>query len=195
MKYLWIVFLLLAQCSYIRIGSLYTEIHDPNSNRWIELHQCFPPVFIGWDDTLGEEGRTALDDAIMYWNDVTNQKLFFNLGKLPFLISDVMQASIVPVSQNTTQWRCDTCLAVTHITMYKPGIMTGCIAGAHIEVKDNFLVLQPWQQNLTMRHELGHVLGLDDSDNRYSLMCKKLDDIKYNYELSESELQAIKRYY
>ena len=179
--------LVAVSCVHFRLGSAFIDDYSEKQNKYVELRQCKTPLGIVPDDSLSAEDILVLLAAVEFWNQQIGREMFHILDGYE---TDMHIASIVGYKEGA--YFCDDNVAKTHL---KYDIETGCIGSANINITCGLNNYPEWTQYFVMRHELGHVLGLDDSDSSWSIMYRSVDRLGEINEIRDSEKAALERMY
>jgi hypothetical protein len=154
------------------------------------LHHCSLPIMVATSSNLEPEYHYLVPEAISFWNEALGQKVFQDMGVqdgTPDSLAELMSIGIGYADNWTATER-------TVAKFYpKAQPSSGCIRGGYvalIRVSD----IKPEQRKLMMIHELGHVLGLDDTGIRNTIMSGNLDN-NHASELTSEEKAALRLYY
>lgn len=175
-------------------SSLYFIFHDTRKDRYINLifnvcHQCELPVYYTIDVNVPEWSRQDIINAFEYWNYYGEHRMFEYLGVSDENIGKFGGKGLVSViyrDDNTCEF----------LGWHKPNsveIISGCFGSSYIALNGCLFNDYPQYFSTTMRHEIGHALGLNHNKDRGSLMYPEV--LGKNVDISEKEFEAIKLYY
>ena len=183
----WAVFMVALQgCAQFSRSAFYQDTYSSAQQRYVNLHQCISLVIVGYSNNLAPEQLALIRDAEDFWTNHTTRLVFVESE----VLGDSGPADIY-LTNNTQPYYQDA-RGKTHLEFDA----SGCITKTTITFYD-LDSLPDWKQRWVVRHELGHALGLQDSNNVYNLsvMYYKLDQVVDPDYLNPSELEALKEYY
>lgn len=175
LKY-FVATLLLCSCVHVRANSLYTDFYNLAKNEYTELKQCKLPIPVSFDG-LSNEDADKVRDGLRFWEVYAGRRLFIESYRAKVVFknyNDIYYGDTGAVTSNF--WN-----------------RNGCIIFSRVIFMHQLSTLAEWEQVFVIRHEIGHVLGLDDSDNRFNIMYRY---VKMNVDRpSDSEVKALRRFY
>lgn len=141
------------------------------------------PLIVTVDPSVAEWAY-ATEQACVWWNQRLGFNAFLYMG-----IADV-QPGVVPVIPRTDG-------IATQLVTSLHGPEDGTIMVAYISVPWGGELPRSYIGEVAMRHELGHVLGLDhDPDNPHSVMRPSLDaDTPITVWVTDSDLKLLRETY
>lgn len=144
------------------------HVQDGFYENTTNVRQCTLPVAVVTDNRITEPFRQASRNAMKYWNDFSGQELFMSLGAMSKEAIDKHPkwfAIITPISEE--DWP-STCRNSCGTISFNFRVDTGCMSSVVIKVAERCMA----HENQTvafesmLRHELGHILGLPEADDK-----------------------------
>lgn len=154
--------------------------------------QCHLPVLVGISQGTPDELIVSINSAVDYWNDVI-PGLFFNYGELPLTANERDAFTIIQIVPSESLWSefWGTC-GETKVIMNN---YTGCIKYTDIQIADK-CTDPPEMFESVVRHELGHVLGLNESIDDRSIMSPGYSArTKHPARANEEQIQTLRGFY
>lgn len=176
MKNLLLICLVASACVHVRLPTGFRDVYDEPRNRYVDLRQCEPEFPLGITPGVGlsREDREQLIRAVDWWNRQFDREIFTIAGE--------NDPSVSVVDYKKGAYLCGRKIAVAYLHSITS---SGCIVDAPIEIEcglDNYPI---WVSYRVFRHELGHVLGLDDTSYSYSIMYR------YSYSSSSVKIRSV----
>ena len=157
------------------------------------VKQCSLPAFVGYHDTIPGELRPKIVSALTYWNDASGMDLLFDAGLVDWVDASEQSSAFILIALGNDE------------TMKKDGLCgaakfawdsNGCVRKANILVNSDCLDKGPEVFETTVRHELGHVLGLKHSENFTDLMYFAIEStMQHPVDASAQELSNLTNLY
>ena len=168
--------LMLNGCVHWRLSHSYMDFYEPKSQQYLELRQCSLPITVSFN-SLMEHDKAKIRDGLSFWEHHAGQKLFVESN----------EARVV--FENSTESYYGRAGGITHNTWDSKG----CILLSRVKFMYPLASLSEWDAQFIVRHELGHVLGLDDSYDQLNIMYQFVDiNVR---EPSNLEVKALRRFY
>ena len=174
--YKLLLIMLLNGCVHIRRNDLYLDAFNASRQEYLDLHQCNLPIPVAFKGLSAVE-KFQVIDGFNFWSTLAGQTLFVESTAPRLIISNYTE----PYYGRTAAWA----------TNYWDE--NGCIVASKIDFMYPLADLGEWHGSFVAKHELGHVLGLDDSDDRWHIMYRYVDI--HTGQAAESEISALKKYY
>jgi hypothetical protein len=168
--------LLLAGCVHIRTAGLYSDFYNAEQNMYVDLRQCEIPITISFVD-LSDEDANQARKSLNLWESYAGKKLFVEDYPARVLVMNydgIYYGETAALTHN--EWDRNGCIFASTITLNLPLGSLNALQGQFI-----------------LAHEIGHVLGFADSDDKFHLMY---GNVGLNVDRpSASEIEALRRMY
>jgi hypothetical protein len=151
---------------------------------------CTENIYVTSSNTIPEDKLDAIDNAIGYWNISLVKVLLINIQRL-MLATDRSSIIFLTMPEDIAQVN-KSAAAVTFVKWIQPN----CIEHVTIYIKETTYNLENNVFESIIRHEIGHAMGLQDTNNFEDLMFHTADNLKkHPSDLSEEEINYLKRLY
>lgn len=183
MKYFIMLIFIINSCSF--------QIFNTNSQGEI-IHICKdknPIIYVIINNNnMTKKNKQIIKDSIEYWNLSLKEKIF---------VEGSFENDIPRVSFEMVDWRDisiknnNNVAGITELYIKK----NGCLLAARVILSNkNPNIYNRYEQfKTTVRHEIGHIFGLNDSLDFSSLMYYKLDDnLRHPALISNEEIKSIR---
>ena len=161
----------------------------------LQIHQCSLPVLYGVTEDTEKVFRGPIYKAFNYWNTVIERKVFINFGTIPWRVHSPYTRGFIPVSvlSRNDPWISDLESCGKTLLSYD---INRCITSAKIAIVGECIKSLD-RLNSMVRHEIGHVLGLNNkSSHTPYLMNKNVErSVQHPVDASEEEIKAVRRLY
>lgn len=159
-----------------------------NPRTGLPLTMCNPPGIIAASSDLPESINIELEKAVNYWNAALKHNLLFYAGRVPYSHLEPEAGGFVIVDDDETEFESK------HILARFTGRIsnTGCFSQSKIVT--NPVLVNEKKIQCVLRHELGHLLGLDHNPIMGQLMSYKMTK-DMSCEASEREIVALQNIY
>jgi len=168
--------LFLCNCASIRSNNLYLDFYNQTEGRYIEIRQCSLPIAISFSG-LSTSEENKVKRGLRFWEKYAGRRLFVESPNAAVVFENYPHEYYEFAGATTSSiWDSNGCFIFSVVRfMYR---------------LDSF---SEWEQDFIIRHEIGHLLGFSDSDDRFHIMYHH---VKINVDCpSDSELDALRRYY
>lgn len=172
--------LLLTGCAHVRNNSLYIDTYNPQIKQYVDAHYCKLPIRVYLDLPYNDSIRVK--NGLAFWERYAGNQIFTVVEK-----NEPYDA----VFQNYLNEYHGPILGKTKNVLSR---MDGCIFNSVVYFFNPLNTHNEWTADFLVRHEVGHVLGLDDSMDDYRIMYG-YDNGLHPQEPTESEIKAVKRFY
>lgn len=152
-------------------------------------HQCDKnlPIFYMIGENVPADIYEIINKSFEYWNSFSNKKLFMQIE----YIQEVYDSGggITPVGLGELKSNVGGKVAV------KYNEIDGCIFKTKLVLNFDIQYLPTSMQNNIIRHEIGHLLGFDDSNDENGIMHRSVSSRDGIKNLSLKEINAFKLFY
>ena len=181
---------LLSGCSSASVLFQKTDIGIP-------IHQCYLPVLVGISSNVPLEDHKYITEAFQFWNKELGREIFYDMGVINMSPDSEEAAGLMlvgyPNTEETSKNK-NILIARHKLTAYQE---SGCIIRDWIALALSFQNISNEHKSLTIKHELGHTLGLEDIKESGYIMSGTLpyfwDEVPTN--LSSEEKKALNLFY
>jgi len=151
-------------------------------------HQCDKslPVFYMIGVNVPADIYMVITESFNYWNSLSNKKLFMQIGYIKEVYDS--EGGITPISLGALPSKVGGRTRVGYD-------IDGCIFETKIVLNFDIQYLPVSMQHNIVRHEIGHLLGLDDSNNKEGIMNRSVSYHEKIKNLIPIELIAFKLFY
>jgi len=153
-------------------------------------HLCNAPIFYAYDNTVDPSHMRAIEDGMDYWNVVLGTRMFL-YGGTDISAKNSSRDLLIFSEVKDLKGHCG--IAFIH----SKGA-SGCTSSMNIVLDKD--CMDPLRAETLVRHEVGHILGLANTDNpEHLMMINVLEHFKIGatepIEADDSEIEAIKELY
>ena len=163
-----------------------TPVQFLKNSKGLQRRICEDPVFYVIDDKVPERFYDDIHKGMTYWNNQLDHSIFIygNVQKDPESSSHILVIKSEKLDKN----KC----AIAVIKSWEDGC---CLEMDIILSTQCFRRTNPEMETL-IRHEAGHILGLNNSSNQRHLMYESvLMNLSHPVDAREEELEAVREIY
>lgn len=171
--------------------------HNPYfvSESGVRAKQCSFPVFFAIDPSVPDEYKQVIIQGFQYWNGIVRDNAYFYIGEFDqFVVEESWKVvpDIVAVSapEEYAERGCA-------ISLFCHNVDSGCIFEARVVINKSCVRRHnlKWVETL-IRHEAGHLLGLNHNKKEDSLLNPQINaSPDHPLFASEQEIKWIKDLY
>jgi len=153
------------------------------------VKHCTVPILYSISYEVPFEYHSLIIDSFEHWNDFSGYNLFYYGGVSNYLPENPLTNGVVIIGIDNFDGNS---LAITNLKYGK-----GCINVVKVNIDEKFLNRNDLEILQTVvRHEAGHVLGLNHSNVFTDLMWKYVgNDRQHPVDVSDREIEILKKIY
>ena len=196
LKYIFVIIACLSLFSCATFRSTSDYFLKTGNNAEISLRQCFRlknggfiPQLYSTHPELTPDARQATINAFDYFNKILGRRAFIHVGDLDYRRGDAEAGAFITVSVREINKNG----ASTNVKYREE-----CITKADVEINSPSLNLTQDEIESIVRHEVGHILGMQHNPDLDSLMYRYVDMSlfgKHPKDLMDKEVKALRDYY
>jgi hypothetical protein len=159
----------------------------------MQVRQCSLPLIFAVTSETSNEMANQIKDGVLYWNDALGKETFLYGGHVNFGINDPFGGGFLAVGivPDLPQYRNVYPCAITRMNV----ATNGCVMRVLIKIRKS-CTSDPDVLQTIVRHEVGHVLGLNNSSDFTTLMsCRLEETMQHPVDATEEEVKAVKQLY
>jgi len=168
-----IILLFLISCSH----PIPIFLKNPKNNPAI---QCVVPMLWSISRNVPRQYHETIIEGVRYWNEVLGKKIFIYIGEVDMSPFSLEAGGFIIIGADYMSK--NTCATITYT--FSPH---SCIAHSRVLISERCLVKDKEYLESAVRHEFGHILGLNHGAWG-NVMFYKLDE-SFQHPLEASELQ------